>query len=124
MTTKRYFYTDPLAAAWMNIKFGMRFSIYSPLDGISKEPEKWNWAWEMLGNRQLPYHVNPESLHLLEPQKNDLVMGPDVGPEIGDTGPAYMELGKMGFTDGRGHFREIVKIIQRNGTAFVWPESE
>src|SRR5579863_1248979 len=62
--TKRFFYKDPLAAAWMTAKFGMEF-----IDLITGriEPSDIGTALYTRG------YVHPDSLHLLEPREGDLV---------------------------------------------------
>lgn len=71
-------------------------------------------------------YVHPDSLHLLEPVVRDVIKqwGSLAGVPIYDIGerngkPCYF------MPDGSfNHFDSCEKIIQRNGIAFHWPESE
>lgn len=109
---KRYYYTDPLAAAWMAKHFGMRF--YEGLEpfedgepfeieqyGILKEAARQ--AWNECYSKNPYVYIHPDSLHLLEPNKA--------------TDHIIHDENEQG---------EILRsrIIQRNGLAFMWPESE
>ena len=114
---KRFFYTDPLAAAWMAKHFGMRF---------------WNGAHEIQmlplvdGEKAGLWHIHPDSLHLLQPQVGDLVvtqhdeagvvtqMNPSGGLDFG----RWFSIGEEGKFDSDNH-----KVVQRHGIAFHWPES-
>lgn len=65
----RYLYTDPLAAAWMAKQFGMRFCDRTGFS-VSADPSMWYMAdrHHIAGS----LYVHPDSLHLLEPQQDDL----------------------------------------------------
>lgn len=107
---KRYFYTDPLAAAWMARHFGMRpkEEVGSPIVRQFPAPI------------ELPYraYIRPDSLHLLEPIDGDLLLVKAQHPfYVSSTNIA--DLLKCIERDGW-----IYAILQRNGTAFMWPESE
>lgn len=123
----RYFYTDPLAAAWMAKHFGMRFGIF--------ERGKFNWEPIYYGGYWGPikegdsffsenvekFYIHPDSVKLLEPQVLDVaqetnkddrkrvvqIASPVQASQISD------EI-KMG----------LGKIIQRNSITFMWPEVE
>ena len=103
---KRYYYTDPLAAAWMAKHYGMMFGIrhYEKIIwDCEAQGMSGDWLpikdWERIaadaadGNAQPAYYIHPDSLHLLEPRVCDFTM-----------------LGGQ--------------VFQRNGTVFHWPESE
>ena len=118
MKERRYFYTDPLAAAWMAKHFGMVFG-----SGSNKltEPGDFTDTYEneygcFPKNEADRHYIHPDSLHLLEPQVGDLcsflwwLMGSDKAAE-------HHKL-----YDG-GHLA-WQRIIQRNGLAFHWPESD
>ena len=130
---KRYFYTDPLAAAWMAKHYALKFKNwrwndlffqFTPVNGVSKDA-----ATDRL-------YIHPDSLHLLEPQVNDYIeyyncfMGTIWRVEYGlclvnetslANGPEeeshYATLERVAPAD-------VDKIIQRNGVPFMWPESE
>lgn len=144
----RWFYTDPLATAWMAKHFGMKL-LSEDMDGNPIDAgarfidcddtlrELWQHDFSYLGK----LIVHPDSLHLLEPKPNDMVFyGYGVYPHSGEAwdevkaiitpdderyptlgdGEAYMLL------DG-GNYRSVGRlnrIIQRHRKAFHWPESE
>ena len=128
-STTRYFYTDPLAAAWMGQHFNM-------VTYIGRLPDDWdaygqpNWHqcvddWkyrqEKLKQPAPKFYLHPESLNLLEPQVGDLLRGDEQAiPTI-----RFMHLpdsDQMGVAAAL--MRRGFKIIQRKGKAFHWPESE
>ena len=140
----RFFYTDPLASAWMANHFGMRFL----LEG--EEFEEWGAEihdlWPDFGeDTAIKYHINPDSLHLLELQGGDAVefdrwywernrhkdikdapYTPHYGRVIQHSD--YIEISSAGHgwdnTLGGGKIALPHKIIQRNGIPFHWPEKE
>lgn len=121
----RYYYTDPLAAAWMAKHFGMRFT---DTQGVELE-----WCGEF-NCFHLPdgqglsqawdgkHFIHPDSLHQLEPQ---------VGDEGIDAFGTQVE-----FKNGEWRIphpvassadewaTSPVSIDKRNGLAFHWPECE
>lgn len=105
-TNTRYFYTDPLAAAWMAKHFGMRFycDTFEPF-----EYEGANDILQDMGEDEKAC-VHPDSLHLLEPQVGDLMRGSN------NTAAMY-------FT-GEVEPKPTAHIVQRNGKPFHWPERE
>jgi hypothetical protein len=79
-----YFYTDPLAAAWMQKHYGMRF--LTPhgdelrwFDGKMMFGKPYPLEGSVLEGKTLliesldPHYIHPDSLHLLEPRAGDLV---------------------------------------------------
>jgi hypothetical protein len=138
----RYFYTDPLAVAWMNARHGFKFVTAEGelLWLLAKHCTFYGYegAWvnphdsARLISRAFPAYLHPDSLYLLEPQIGDLV-------EYGLHNATYS--GAMPTTTDRVRWtrqmtpsgmrdivhpdaRYILCIIQRNGTAFMHPESE
>ncbi len=108
----RYFYTDPLAAAWMAKHFGMRFktiqnSLYAErYDEIAEY--KWRFDLNHIGNK---FYIHPDSLHLLEPQLMDMVQG--------------FQNDDIRLLFPKEKLEEIKKsdkVIQRNHVQFMWPE--
>jgi hypothetical protein len=67
----RYFYTDPLAAAWMHKHFGFKYypqrvDVGKPTDyqyGIERLPDIFNDGYKSF--------IHPDYFHLLEPQESD-----------------------------------------------------
>ncbi len=110
----RFFYTDPLAAAWMAKHFGMKF--------VSSAGEEIKWCfvercfytdshpqeWDM------PFCIHPDSLRILEPSAGDLIQ------RIGHTHTTRIMRAEEAITVSL----DTHKIIQRNGVAFLWPEME
>lgn len=118
--TGRWFYTDPLAAAWMAKHFGMHFT---DIDQLEVFP--LNWTSPLLHGVRM--YVHPDSLHLLEPQVGDMIS------HLG------MRAWRIDATDGYAYFHpkmpnesidrftlkaDMPKIIQRNGIPFMTPEME
>jgi len=128
--TRRFFYTDPLAAAWMAKHFGMKLKCLHREndDGVESEQagtpypfehamlsaEMWEDAITATCRR---VYVHPDSLHLLEPQIDDVCMCrlhlDDLASEIAPF--------KIHVPNTK---HDVVAIIQRNGIPFHWPESE
>ncbi|GEM_PF-4272045 len=117
----RYFYTDPLAAAWMAKHFGMKFKMQCA------EAELSCTLLSPLHNHDdgegLLYYIQPESLHILEQQKDDLCIGLDE--------PVIYVQPISELTEEEKQQRKAPKttvfigeIIQRGGVAFMWPEIE
>jgi hypothetical protein len=126
--TRRFFYTDALAAAWQAKHFEMRF---------------WNGGHEIHvlplvdGEGTGRWYIHPDSLHLLEPKEGDLVKYGLLSHfgVIGDRCEYDVEDGKlfrlsqttewdMGESFGFFASKRDAKIIQRNGIPFHWPQFE
>ncbi len=138
MTTKRYYYTDPLAAAWMAKHHDMIYDFAdAPFD-----PHPWNMPGQYVethANKELvmrygvekeivtpelrwanhKYYVYEDSLHMLDGQDAD--RGIDARGLL-----VFMEYGNWEYVDSTQSRSpaEPVKIILRNGKAFMWPEVE
>lgn len=120
---KRYYYTDPLAAAWMAKHHEMDF--LHEADGKIGRIEH-GWGGETLVysvieyGEEPPYYIHPDSLHLLEPRVGDVVT--DTGTEF-----YYVSIDKScdetPMVINPAHCKND-EIIQRNDIAFMWPESE
>lgn len=102
----KYYYTDPLAAAWMAKHFGMQFSF----DGGMKYEEIWNLSIDS----EPPFYIHPDSLHLLEQQVGDAV-------QI-STGTCWKLHDTQNLAESERY--PSLRIIQRNGVVFMWPETE
>jgi hypothetical protein len=120
--TRRYFYTDPLAAAWMAKHFGMEFSFRNEINPNGKvglpaiESHISHGHLQLEGGR---FYIHPDSLHLLGPRDGD----------INIKGLVYMHCSyhdKMLWVDlyCGNYCEERGQTIRRNGTPFMWPESE
>jgi hypothetical protein len=115
----RFFYTDPLAAAWMAKHFGMKF-IDEGNGNKTYGRELDSFFFEGQTGATIacdgPFVIHPDSLHLLSVQLGDIVsmskaMDRYALVDVGELRDAFNEAGEY-------------KIIQRNGIHFMWPESE
>jgi hypothetical protein len=136
---ERLFYTDPLAAAWMAKHFGTAFQCRDRESDFFRDIEftlfanDVHWSavvWELSDRR---FYIHPDSLHLLEPQPGDLFRFGERGPVyecIPDHDDSIAKLGNIPLPPqwevsyAREKNRGRIKIIQRNGIAFMLPESE
>lgn len=109
----KYFYTDPLAAAWMANKFMMEFVaddgreiIITDLGFDFKNPTA-------LDRSPRKAFISPDSLHILGLCEGDL--GIDINGQI-----------QRYDTEWSNPFIAILpmRVIYRNGTPFMWPEVE
>jgi hypothetical protein len=142
---KRYFYTDPLAAAWMAKHFGMKLYRIITQDmvdeyGCGKAGEQFDWTdssvmqdADTVGDLlfhlyDLDYgciYVHPDSLHLLQPQLLDLLFYAEQRVCL----PVYEEEQKDKPSVDKCAAKHDIEagicvVMQRNGTPFMWPESE
>lgn len=128
---RRYFYTEPLAAAWMAKHFGMKFCRYcndssdSPIYETLDEFEGYH-DWPVGGWDK--YYIHPFSAYLLVPQDRDLlqIIGGHYHDSVvmGTTIPNDMKAVWTGDADLQPTTFQGAHIIQRNGIAFMWPEVE
>lgn len=106
----RYYYPASRAhhAYCMAVDFGMEFEMRSgkwSLDGLKNiDPES-----------SYRIYIHPDSLHLLAPNKDDLMRS---------SGGSLFQFGSGLETYDGFHGDDEPLIIQRNGIAFMWPESE
>lgn len=112
---KKYYYTDPLSAAWMAKHFGVEFIDTSIM----------NWDKKLWKTRDLVrmrhngyYYIHPASIAILKPQVRDIWC------DVTSCGKIYSD-GRVTM-DGVDQSLEYSDepIIQRNGIAFMWPECE
>jgi len=120
----RYYYTDPVAAAWMAKHFGMQF-----IFGDLKYPELAILR-RVQRREEMTVYIHPDSEYLLQPQDGDIVI-----ECYGDLTKGYplQIIGKcVGISEYACRFGDETiyekgddfKIIQRNGKPFFWPEVE
>ncbi len=109
MTAKRPYYTDPLAAAWMAKYFGMMFI------GYEKEIPK-ELILQSVEDIYFKLYIHLDSLLILKFRDSDIVSSPT---KLGD-GSIILATGYYGFSKNDPG----LKIIQRNGIPFMWPEFE
>lgn len=125
----RYFYTDPLAAAWMKHNYGMNFisarELFKDERSVCSEGLGWYGFYE------IPSYIHPDSVHLLEPQVGDFLL---LDVHLVDTRLVDLVTGGLVQRNATGLFMshpefrwlndERHPIIQRNGLAFMRPETE
>lgn len=122
----KYYYNNPLAAAWMCRFYAMRFMDKngSPFDDF-----QFSFCYESESRNDMPFYIHPDSLFLLKPKMHDLVraksyhgqwatgyvvhLRSSIDEFIIDTAPSLIFYAPDG-----------VEIIQRDNKAFIWPESE
>jgi hypothetical protein len=110
--------------------------------GMEFEKRFGKWEPETLvhltGATGYKLYVHPDSVHLLTPQRGDLVFydnlhGGEAWDEVSAIIPPdderypYVGTGEpLMLMDGGEHpyVKELRRIIQRQGTPFFWPESE
>lgn len=111
----RWFYTDPLAAAWMARHFGMRFRgddytlTFGPTGLVQYVPDL--------------FVIHPDSLDLLKPRPGDVLRDPQArgNPQL------VLDPGNHGWSISQA-FATVLGggniIIQRRGIPFMWPDRE
>lgn len=121
----RYYYDDPLAAAWMAKHFGMKFEdseLRAAIRRVKKDmpPTDWRDPGNYISNQGwlrdgYYFYIHPDSLHLLEPRKGDAIKG------------LFWDQSCWIMRDDATieHLNNCTAcIIQRNGIAFHWPKVE
>jgi len=142
--TDRYFYTDPLEAAYMAKHFGMRFSEGEIYDGKGTAYACQIFAVQRFDSESIEIHctdkgnyqfyIHPDSLALLEPIKDDLIhivrgfcsyykIVHDVVKRGGKVVTGIWSDGEHWDTSTSVLLHDW-EIIQRDGKAFFWPEKE
>jgi len=116
----KYYYTDPMAAAWMAKHFGMKFtSSFELCDEYSHQNHCYYQAQGVADDKLF---IHPNSLHLLEPQVGDLcIRYPDKRGHCNYCGMDWL-LQIESKEDLQLWNGDIHKIIQRNGIAFMMPK--
>ncbi len=144
MTDKRYYYDDPLAAAWMAKHFGMMFIARADTN-LSMTPHWGIWLkdYDLVcvpdsyteGKSGIRFYIHPDSLSILEPMIGDLVSEDASLEDCALISKYLWECGEEYDLDP-GHFFQFIitredfcldcsyKIIQRKGTPFHWPKVE
>ena len=136
MTETRYFYTDPLAAAWMMFHQGVKIDGNSyariRLDKFCTKIE----VYHMEDWFAPKFYVHPDSLPLLTPRVGDLVTNTFRGNHGRECSGVVESMANGGASavittcerhNGKRHFFESVSqliVLQRDGKPFHWPESE
>lgn len=114
-----YFYTDPLAAAWMAKHHDMQFhtgggdfclfELHAGGEGYKENHH---------GINVKHWYIHPDSVHLLEPRILDVLhQKSNAGGVYSDTMQNDSQL-----EAARSFIKRGAKIIQRSGKPFFWPE--
>jgi hypothetical protein len=115
----RFFYTDPLSAAWMARHFGMYFyfrdaeGFWTQEAGFDTFANDIHWSAVYWGASDKRFYIHDNSHHLLDPQPDDVVLMNDL------EGANSVEFWREGRNKGK-----LIRIIERQGDAFHWPASE
>lgn len=109
----KYYYTDPLAAAWMAKHFGMKFYEFFPESDVAMI----RWKNKLCVVDKI--YIHPDSLHLLEPKIQDLAIMPCEGG-----GTCFITFNRDKDLMAVKKRSYMIHIIYRNGIPFMWPESE
>jgi hypothetical protein len=121
--TRRFFYTDPLAAAWMMKHFKLRIHTGGGDTCDFRADFSGNYYEEDLLSLGGKLYIHPDSLCLLEPQDGDVLYHnaetriDRFAAIVGSVWLYDVPRAKRGVNNG-------LRIIQRNGIPFMWPESE
>ena len=114
--TKKYYYTDPLAAAWMSKHFNINIEWADGTISDDYTGDNIVYYEKHLGTES-PYYIHPDSVHILNPQVGDVIYIKLDGGGVGIWETVDAEDSQYSINRGG-------KIIQRNNTAFMWPEVE
>lgn len=122
----RYFYTDPLAAAWMAKHFGMRFQALYCNEDDNRDLDTVDDI--LSSGHSVDLSIHPDSLHLLEPKDGDIGIWSEKWSGHRDEGKfTYSAIGfyasNQPYTSA-DYRPPMHTIIQRSGVAFHWPERE
>lgn len=117
----RWYYTDPLAAAWMAKHFDFYIGWY--------EEERWckhSSVEDIVAHpMSAKLYIHPDSLPLLEPKCYDIIEAIGMGAGCP---PNYYYMTYENFHSWNilnpNTPHTLYKIIQRNGLPFMWPEQE
>jgi hypothetical protein len=106
----RYYYTDPLAAAWMAKHHGMLFEDFGDLAHRYAGPCLYSCLDEdHVSFKSKRFYIHPDSLHLLEPQVGDFY--------VNDFGHGYRLCSE-------DNLESVERILERDGQPIHWPERE
>lgn len=124
---KKYYYDDPLAAAWMAKHFRIQFEEGRYYEGIGVKI-----TTTVAGK----FYIHPDSIELLEPQEGDLIIidrdytrgfYPSLVKGVlkeGDDLFLVEDLDGEELSECYISFDSIKEIIQRNSIPFMWPKEE
>ena len=146
--TRKLYYTDALAAAYMASEFGVIFtkeikaglwqsSLHhdSAIDyDIKITPRRGRKIDKRLSPYKPPFYIHPDSYHIFEPQVGDLVKinygicNDEYDKSANDHYQVISLVRNKEFQLARTpryfSFNKMRRIIQRNNKPFFWPEEE
>jgi hypothetical protein len=142
--TEKYFYRDPLAAAWMAKHFGMQYTEKLKTFGKTdwQDPECYLAGLPRSGKTvwsRCNYYIHPASYPILEPKLKDkignnneswLVISDEEYAKFEDDFKhgefmALMSVQLISISDAKQLINSGKAVIEkRNGIAFMWPEKE
>lgn len=117
----QYFYTDALAAAWMEVHHGIKTENLK--DGYFSAMQVLYYEASARRDGYVPsphgerFHACAESVSLLEPQVGDMLSL----PSWSDRARGFMNVTADWLANRRADADPDLVIIQRNGKAFHWP---
>jgi hypothetical protein len=125
---KKYFYTDPLVAAWMTKHHGFEIIELENEAHIASYMLLLSMALHKPSKKEWRLLISPNSLHLLKPQVGDLTEEPASNLNNYRVRPSGSEQ-FAATTLAECYASELadmgkLKIIQRKAVSFMWPESE
>ena len=112
------YYTDPLAAAWMAKHFRMNFHTGGgDFCKFQLHATGQGYREQHFGLNADRWYIHPDSRHLLEPAVLDLCLIQVEGEAEEDTCFLWdLDLVARGI-------HRVKRIIERDGVAFMWPQS-
>lgn len=131
----KYFYTDPLAAAWMAKHFGMKFTAHDGCElkwcrefSCYYHPNEAEYAGQCWDDK---YYIHPDSINILDLKNDDHCTYEHYSTQLSSYGGSWEEgfmnwppspYGGCGYHTNDKNCRNL-RIIQRGGIAFMQPDT-
>ncbi len=121
----RWFYPDPLQAAWMAKHFGMRLQNAARFDLEYHHPFGFTAddAMTNIGDVLDRLYLHPDSVPLLSPRPGD-VFTDGLGKPCRCAGVRNDRVMSEGVEGVEYEWVENVRVIERDGKPFFWPDGE
>lgn len=121
----KYYYTDPLKAAWMATEFKIPILVtnwrYSEDNGHSPYEFTTNII-EIIDSDIKCYEIHPDCYEILKLKIGDIILDNDNDPR---RVAVVRDIAMLRYEDeDYGCYIKDIKIIQRDGKAFFQPEEE
>lgn len=123
MTDETYFYDDPLAAAWMS-KHHNLYQVEPLAMGINAGEYVITRSPHLGIGADTKFYIHPDSLHLLIPQVDDIVLNCDSDPArvvVDDSPPLHYT---VPLSEACRWVGKEATISRRDGKPFHWPKRE